>query len=56
MNRYLAPLYQFEYLYAADLAALVTVLLLALGLGLVAGLLPARQATRVDPVDVLREG
>ena len=31
-------------------------LLTAVGLGLVAGLLPARQATRVDPVEVLREG
>jgi ABC-type lipoprotein release transport system permease subunit len=31
------------------------VFVVALGLGLLAGLFPARQATRVDPVDVLRE-
>ena len=30
-------------------------LVLALALGVVSGILPARQATRVDPVDVLRE-
>jgi putative ABC transport system permease protein len=55
INTALAEQYGFENLYQADLAAFVTVLALALALGLAAGLLPARRATRVDPVDILRE-
>jgi putative ABC transport system permease protein len=38
-----------------DLGMFGVVVLLALGLGLLAGLVPARRATRVDPVEVLRE-
>jgi ABC-type lipoprotein release transport system permease subunit len=56
INATLAVQYGIESLYSADAALFGVVLALALALGLVAGLLPARQATRVDPVDVLREG
>ncbi len=55
LNNYMAPAYSIEYLYVVDVGLFVFVSLLALGLGLAAGLLPARRATRVDPVDVLRE-
>ena len=55
IDAYLAPLYGIESLYAADAQLFSSVLLLALALGLLAGLMPARRATRVDPVEVLRE-
>lgn len=55
INKSVAEAYGIESLYAADAQAFVLVLILALALGLGAGLLPARQATRVDPVDILRE-
>jgi putative ABC transport system permease protein len=55
IDAYLAPLYGVESFYAADAQLFLTVLLLALALGLLAGLVPARRATRVDPVEVLRE-
>jgi ABC-type lipoprotein release transport system permease subunit len=55
IDAYLAPFYGIESLYAADAPLFLTVLFLALALGLLAGLAPARRATRVDPVDVLRE-
>jgi putative ABC transport system permease protein len=55
INNLLAPRYQIEFLYSADATLFGEVFLLALALGLVAGLFPARAATRVDPVDVLRE-
>ena len=55
INLYLAPAYGFEYLYSQSPQLVALVLALALGLGLVAGWFPARQATRVDPVEVLRE-
>jgi putative ABC transport system permease protein len=54
-NSYLAESVGIETLYAADAALYLQVFALALGLGLVAGLFPARQATRVDPVEVLRQ-
>ena len=41
-----------EYLDRSDFGL---VLALSLGLGLLAGWFPARQASRVDPVEVLRE-
>lgn len=47
--------YGFEDLYQADLGSFATVLAVALTLGLLAGLLPARRATRIDPVEILRE-
>jgi putative ABC transport system permease protein len=55
VNDYLAPSHDLEFLYSADARLFAQVFVLALALGLIAGLLPARAATRVDPVDVLRE-
>ncbi len=55
INEIVAKSYGFESLYAVDAVSLTIVFVIAMGLGLVAGLLPARQATRVDPVEVLRE-
>jgi ABC-type antimicrobial peptide transport system permease subunit len=55
IDAYLAPFYGLESLYVTDATLFLTVLLLALALGLLAGLVPARRATRVDPVEVLRE-
>jgi ABC-type lipoprotein release transport system permease subunit len=55
INTAIAEQYGFENLYQADFVSFVTVLAVALALGLVAGLLPARRATRVDPVEILRE-
>jgi putative ABC transport system permease protein len=55
LNGTLAPAYGFETLYVASPALFGLVFALALALGIVAGLLPARAATRVDPVEVLRE-
>lgn len=56
INELVAKAYGFESLYAIDATSFVVVFLVALGLGVVAGLVPARQATKVDPIDVLREG
>lgn len=55
INELVAKAYGFESLYAVDATSFTIVFLVAVGLGLLAGLLPARQATRVDPVEVLRE-
>jgi putative ABC transport system permease protein len=55
MNAYVATAYGLEYLYVADPGSFVFVLALGLALGVGSGLFPARQATRVDPVEVLRE-
>ncbi len=55
INTYMAPMYDEDYLYAADPGLFLTVFALAVGLGIVAGLGPARAATQVDPVEVLRE-
>jgi ABC-type lipoprotein release transport system permease subunit len=52
---YVAAPYGIASLYAIDLRAVLIVLALALGLGLLAGLAPARRATAVDPVEILRE-
>jgi hypothetical protein len=45
----------FESLYTADAGPFVGVFALALLTGVIAGLLPARRATRVDPVEILRQ-
>ena len=55
INGYMAPAYGLEMLYTADTRLFLIVALLALALGVVAGLGPARRATAVDPVEVLRE-
>ncbi|MFN8633058.1 MAG: ABC transporter permease [Chloroflexota bacterium] len=55
INAYMAPAFGQESFYAADATLFLTVFGLALGLGLVAGLGPARRATGVNPVEVLRE-
>lgn len=55
IDTYLAPIYGIESLYVVDVQVFFRVVLLALVLGVVAGLAPARRATRVDPVEVLRE-
>lgn len=55
INGWVAPAYGIESLYSLDARVFAAVFALGLGLGVVSGLLPARQATRVDPVLVLRE-
>jgi putative ABC transport system permease protein len=55
MNPALAADYGLEFFYVADAKTFAMVFALALGLSVIAGLIPARQATRVDPVEVLRE-
>ncbi|HZS00745.1 MAG TPA: ABC transporter permease [Chloroflexota bacterium] len=55
INGVVAAAYGFEYLYVADAGSFAMVLALGLALGVVSGLFPARAATRVDPVEVLRE-
>ena len=55
LNATVAVQYGFESIYSADVVSFMIVFLLALALGVIAGLAPARRATRVDPVDILRE-
>jgi ABC-type antimicrobial peptide transport system permease subunit len=55
INRFVAPQYGIESLYTADAQLFVLIFALALGLGLLSGLYPARKATHIDPVIVLRE-
>ena len=55
LNAAMAAAYGLEGIYRAEAGLFVLVFVLAILLGLGSGLLPARQATRVDPVDVLRE-
>lgn len=55
INAYVAPEYGEESLYLADAGLFLTVFVLALALGIVAGVGPARLALNVDPVEVLRE-
>jgi putative ABC transport system permease protein len=55
INGVMAQEFGLESLYSADAALFAQVFAIALGIGVGAGMLPARQATRVDPIDVLRE-
>jgi putative ABC transport system permease protein len=55
MDATVAPEYGFETLYVVDLNLVIVVVGLSLGLGMLSGLVPARQATSVDPVEILRE-
>jgi ABC-type lipoprotein release transport system permease subunit len=55
INGYIAPQFGIESLYATDGPLFLVVVFLALLLGAVASLGPARRATQVDPVEVLRE-
>jgi putative ABC transport system permease protein len=55
INEVVAKSYGFESLYVVDAVSFAVVFVVAMGLGLLAGLFPARQATRVDPAEVLRE-
>lgn len=55
INGVVAPEYGIEFLYSYDAGQYAQAFGLALVLGLMAGLFPARQAVRVDPVEVLRE-
>jgi putative ABC transport system permease protein len=55
INGYMAPQYGLESLYAADAQLFALILGLSLVLGVVSGLVPARRATQIDPVIVLRE-
>jgi putative ABC transport system permease protein len=55
LNGLIAPLYGLEFFYAADAFTFVQAFVVAIGLGAVAGLFPAWEAIRVDPVEILRE-
>ena len=55
LNVTIAAAYGLESIYSTDANLFLAVFGLALFLGLASGLFPARQATRVDPVEVLRE-
>ncbi|MEY4405841.1 MAG: hypothetical protein RL345_307 [Chloroflexota bacterium] len=54
-NRSIAPQYGIEVLYVEDPPMFATLLVVSVVVGLVSGLIPARQATSVDPVEVLRD-
>ena len=54
-NRFLAAPLGLADLFAVDPTSYSVIFLLTLGLGVVAGYFPARSATRVDPLEVLRQ-
>jgi putative ABC transport system permease protein len=54
-NVFLAPAFNYPKLFGVDPPTYVAILGLSLGVGVIAGFFPARGATRVDPLEVLRE-
>lgn len=54
-NHWLAPAFGYDRLFDVDPATYLAILALSLGVGLIAGFFPARAATKVDPLEVLRE-
>jgi ABC-type lipoprotein release transport system permease subunit len=56
INATIAVQYGLDSLYVADAVLFTTMVLLAVTLGVASGLVPARQAAGVNPIDVLREG
>ncbi|MFN8523156.1 MAG: FtsX-like permease family protein [Chloroflexota bacterium] len=55
LNRVMAVQFGVDYFYVADAELIASMFGLAIGLGALAGLAPARRATQVDPVEILRE-
>jgi putative ABC transport system permease protein len=55
INATVAPQYGFDSLFHADPSLFILIFGLAIVLGVVSGVLPARKAASVDPVEVLRE-
>jgi ABC-type antimicrobial peptide transport system permease subunit len=55
VNLGVARPYGLDRLFGVDPAGYLVIFLLTLALGLVAAYFPARSATRVDPLEVLRE-
>ncbi len=54
-NVWLAPAFNYPRLFGVDPLTYLAILMVSLVVGLIAGFLPARDATRVDPLEVLRE-
>lgn len=54
-NVWLAPAFGYPRLFGVDPATYFAILVVSMVVGLVAGFFPARSATRVDPLEVLRE-
>lgn len=55
INHLVAPQYGLETLYRVEPRLFALIFALAVGLGVLSGLQPARRATQIDPVIVLRE-
>jgi putative ABC transport system permease protein len=55
INGLVAAQYGLDSLYRADASLFLLIFCMAAGLGVVSGVVPARRAASVDPVEVLRE-